>query len=278
MDPNARIGVIALGILCGGAAAAVAQTSPIAAENARPGTTDWLLTKVEAIAVNVRDDRYRRQRSIEGYVSHSSIRAGETLTGFVSTQPASRCRVEIYRMGWYGGKGGRLMTTLGPLNGVAQPEPVEGEKQLVEARWTRSFELRIPPDWLSGVYLGKLTSEATGDQSYLIWVVRDDRKADLMFQVSDLTWQAYNRWPAWRSLYDWRHEKWRTTPGAKVSFEGRTPSTTTCCRRPSRRSATAPASSSSGSSRWPSGWNSTATTSRTRPTSTRTRILKACCA
>lgn len=211
--------LIALAVACGGATTAAARTSAIAAENAHPGTTDWLLTKVEAVAVNVRDDRYRRQRAIEGYISHASIRAGETLTGFVSTQPASRYRVEIYRMGWYGGKGGRLMTTLGPLNGVTQPEPVEGEKQLVEARWTRSFELRIPPDWLSGVYLGKLTSEATGDQSYLIWVVRDDRKADLMFQVSDLTWQAYNRWPAWRSLYDWRDEKWRTTPGAKVSFD-----------------------------------------------------------
>ncbi len=40
-----------------------------------------------------------------------------------------------------------------------------------------------------------------------------------MFQVSDLTWQAYNRWPAWRSLYDWKQERWRTTPGAKVSFD-----------------------------------------------------------
>ena len=49
--------------------------------------------------------------------------------------------------------------------------------------------------------------------------MRDDRRADLMFQVSDLTWQAYNRWPAWRSLYDWKDEPWRTTPGAKVGFD-----------------------------------------------------------
>ena len=40
-----------------------------------------------------------------------------------------------------------------------------------------------------------------------------------MFQVSDLTWQAYNRWPAWRSLYDWKDEPWRTTPGARVGFD-----------------------------------------------------------
>lgn len=85
----ARIGGLALGLLCGGAAASAAQPSAIAAENARPGTTVWLLTKVEAVVVNVRDDRYRRQRSIEGYVSHASLRAGDTLAGFVSTAPAS---------------------------------------------------------------------------------------------------------------------------------------------------------------------------------------------
>lgn len=69
------------------------------------------------------------------------------------------------------------------------------------------------------MYLAKLTNETSGDQSYLIWVVRDGRRADLMFQVSDITWQAYNRWPAWRSLYDWKQERWHTRPGARVSFD-----------------------------------------------------------
>ena len=108
----------------------------IATENARAGTTDWLITQVAPVAVNVRDDRYQRQRSIEGFVSHASIRAGETLTGYVSTNPAAPYRVDVYRMGWYGGKGGRLMTTLPARPGVIQPEPVEGDKQLMEARWT----------------------------------------------------------------------------------------------------------------------------------------------
>ncbi len=40
-----------------------------------------------------------------------------------------------------------------------------------------------------------------------------------MFQVSDLTWQAYNRWPEWRSLYDWKDQRWHTTPGARVGFD-----------------------------------------------------------
>jgi hypothetical protein len=152
--------------------------NPIQRENQHGGTTDWLLTRVEPIGVKVRDDRPRRQRAIEGYMSHTSIRAGETLTAYVSANPASRYRVAIYRLGYYGGKGGRLMKALGPLQGTPAPEPVEGDKQLMEARWPASFTVTIRADWTSGVYLAKLTTEGTGCESYLVWVVRDDRKAD----------------------------------------------------------------------------------------------------
>jgi hypothetical protein len=40
-----------------------------------------------------------------------------------------------------------------------------------------------------------------------------------MFQVSDLTWQAYNRWPAWRSLYDYRDNIWNTKGGNILSLD-----------------------------------------------------------
>ncbi len=51
------------------------------------------------------------------------------------------------------------------------------------ASWARSSSLTIPTDWLSGVYLGKLTARKTGVQSYVIFIVRDDRRADLPFPV-----------------------------------------------------------------------------------------------
>jgi hypothetical protein len=196
------------------------QPNPIEVENRAPGTTDWLITQVEGVVAQTRDGRYKRQRAIEGYVSHTSLRAGEVLTAFVSTEPPARYDVEVYRMGYYGGAGARSMARLGPFEGAARGEPVEGERQRIEARWPASFELAIPSSWPSGVYLAKLTAAGSGDQGYLIWVVRDDRKADLMFQVSDLTWQAYNRWPGWRSLYDWKGDPWHTRPGgAVVSFD-----------------------------------------------------------
>src|SRR5215204_4077602 len=103
----------------------------IVRENQKPGTTDWLVTRVEDASANERNDRYRRQRAIEGYVSRTSVRAGDTLTAFVSTSPAASYRADVYRLGYYGGKGGRLIATLGPFSGTPQRDPVDGPQQLI---------------------------------------------------------------------------------------------------------------------------------------------------
>ena len=76
----------------------------------------------------------------------------------------------------------------------------------------KSFDIKIPNNWVSGVYLGKLTAVTSGMQSYIIFIVKDNRKADFLFQCSDLTWQSYNRWPEWRSSYDWYDEKGEHNP------------------------------------------------------------------
>src|SRR5690606_41813726 len=56
-------------------------------------------------------------------------------------------------------------------------------------------------------------------QSYVVFIVRDNRPADILFQCSDNTWQAYNRWPDRFSLYDDGSEKeWTSKNGIDVSF------------------------------------------------------------
>ncbi len=77
----------------------------------------------------------------------------------------------------------------------------------------------IPENWLSGVYLGKLTTAKDTSQSYIVFIVKDNRRADFIFQCSDMTWQAYNRWPYWHSMYDEGHNPWINTNGAKISFD-----------------------------------------------------------
>ncbi len=78
-----------------------------------------------------------------------------------------------------------------------------------------------PKEWPSGVYLAKLTrAQEFGVESYVIFVVKEHRKADLLVQTSDLTWQAYNKWPGKDSLYDdGTPEVWYTGPKVRVSFD-----------------------------------------------------------
>ena len=147
----------------------------IGQENRKSGAGDWQLTRLRLD----RRDGYRSPW-IEGYCSHQSIEAGETLSIMVSTDPPERFQIEIFRTGYYGGRGARLMTTIGPFEGTTQPEPEVGELRLRECRWEPSVEIKIPGDWLSGVYVGRLSlltesAEKAPWQSYVIFIVRDRR-------------------------------------------------------------------------------------------------------
>lgn len=172
-------------LACSGALDA-AQNDLIRDENQKPGALDWQLTRVRA------DKNNYRSPWIEGYCSKQSVLAGEPLDIMVSTDPPSKFKIEVFRTGYYGGRGARLMTTLGPLQGAAQPIPPITEKRLRECRWKPSATLTIPADWPSGVYLGRLTTLPDAEekpywQSYVIFIVRDTRKADILFQCSDNT-------------------------------------------------------------------------------------------
>ncbi len=203
-----------LGALKGAPQDSARRSDLIEKENARPGTRSWLLDKT-------RIDPKTRYRCpwIEGYCSQASAEAGQSLTIHVSTNPPSPFRIDIYRMGYYGGDGGRQVAALGPFAGKVQEDPPIGPRRLRECRWEPCTEVKIPADWPSGVYVGKLTAEREGLQSYVIFIVRDRRKADFIFQCSDTTWQAYNRWPSQFSLYDDGKKEWYWGPDVDISFD-----------------------------------------------------------
>jgi hypothetical protein len=193
-----------------------AGTDIIREENERSGTTEWMLN-------NTRVDPQSKYRSpwIEGYCSRTSVRPGETIEFKVSTNPASKFTIDLYRMGYYGGRGGRHLERFGPIQGSPQPDPPVGNVRLRECSWQTAMQLTVPTHWPSGVYLAKLTEQREMLQSYIVFIVRDDRKCDFLFQCSDTTWAAYNRWPDLWSLYDdgTPPHNWYTGPGVAVSFD-----------------------------------------------------------
>src|SRR5436190_3384808 len=179
--------------MIGGCAASDRAPDLIRTENERPGTREWL-PKNGRVAGN-------RCPWVEGYCSRTSVRPGGSIDFFVSTDPASSFVIDVYRIGYYQGLGGRHLARLGPFPGKPQEVPAPGPRRLRECRWESCTTLTIPSDWPSGVYVGKLTAEREAIESYLIFVVRDDRRADFMVQLSDTTWQAYNEWPGRSSMY-----------------------------------------------------------------------------
>ncbi len=199
------------------AAEPVRDSSLIRTENAKAGATDWQLTRVRLDKI----DGFRCPW-IEGYCSKQSVKTGESLDITVSTNPPGRFEIEVFRMGYYGGRGARLMTKLGPFEGKTQETPKPGKRDIHECRWEATTSLKVPPDWPSGVYLGRLTllppdEKTVPWQSYVVFIVRDDRPADVLVQCSDNTWQAYNRWPTHYSVYS--HPKGVQGPWADVSFD-----------------------------------------------------------
>jgi len=195
------------------------QPNPIITENQHEGTDEWLITGVEKEICEFPEHHFCRREEIEGYCSHQSIISGDTLTLFVSTNPVSEFTVDIYRMGYYKGKGGRKMISSGKLQGIIQKDPdPDPETNLFECDWVPSYSILIPEDWISGIYVGKLIALKDSSQAYVIFILRDNRKTDFLFQCSDMTWQAYNRWPYWHSIYDAGNTPWNSSNEAVVSF------------------------------------------------------------
>jgi hypothetical protein len=203
------------------------RNNPVVAENGRPGTLSWLpqsLRFAPEAAFGETARRWNRLDSgrsarIEGWASHQSVKAGDSLELFVSMNPAGEFTLDLYRMGFYQGTGARQVLSAGPIAGETQPEPSPDSERLIECNWTATHQVSIPPDWLSGVYLGKLTRTDDGSENYVLFVLRDEREAELIAQTSDFTWQAYNGWPADFSLYSNGGESLYYGTEVAVSFE-----------------------------------------------------------
>jgi hypothetical protein len=180
----------------------------VADENKKSGTGAWRLTGG------------RRRGHIAAYVGSESIRPGATQRLFVDAPRSRWVRAEVYRMGWYDGRGGRLVLSSHKLKPVKQPHcPHDTQLGVVECRWHPNLSFAIPPGLPSGVYVVKVTSSGIA-ATYCMFVVESSRPRPLLVQLPTATYQAYNEWGG-DSLYPGGDlvGVTGTTQGVEVSFD-----------------------------------------------------------
>jgi hypothetical protein len=158
-------------------------------ENAKPGTTDWNIGPHAGL-----------DGDIEGYADTVSATQGTSVRLFVSTVDPS-FHVEMYRLGYYGGAGGRLVWQSASTPGIKQAAPtIAPGTNMVEATWQPSVVVPVDHRFPPGVYLCKLVGSSGVARLVPLTVRNDESTAAYMVQSSVTTWQAYNDWGGY-SLY-----------------------------------------------------------------------------
>ncbi|MCA1450768.1 DUF4082 domain-containing protein [Ensifer sp. IC3342] len=197
--------------------AAAAATNPIVLENEKPGNpqSEWGIDGAGS-------------SNIEGFATDISVNRGQTVSFKINTN-SSNYRIDIYRLGYYGGMGARKVATIQHTGVQNQPTPLrDSTTGLVDAgNWSVSASWAIPADAVSGIYIAKLVrQDGTAGQNHIPFIVRDDSShSDIVFQTSDETWQAYNPWGG-ANLYQGNGPATDSAPGRAYAVSYNRPITT----------------------------------------------------
>jgi len=179
-----------------------ATGNPIPTENAAAGFGAWRVqrwpTSFDWSVSTVGSAPYTE---IEGYLGAQSVNIGESINLYVNCQEPTYT-VQVFRLGWYGGSGSRLMYSSPVMTGVKQTIPTPDGLGTIDCNWSVSLNIPIPTNWVSGIYLVKLIAGTSKGESLASFVVRDDaRVADFILSTTKNTSQAYNNWGG-KSLYE----------------------------------------------------------------------------
>ncbi len=148
-------------------------------ENERPGTTAWEI--------------HGNARGIAGFANQVYAAHGQSVTLYVSTT-APWFRADAFRMGYYQGKGARLVWQSGQVAGRRQPPcPVTPGINMVSCdNWSPSLTFTVTSAFVQGDYLIKLTGPGNR-QNYVPLTVWDPASTATYVIKNDVfTWQAWN--------------------------------------------------------------------------------------
>lgn len=188
-------------------------------ENQHTGSTGW------------RDAEAVTSTSAQVWLDHDSVGCGGTVGVHVAS--SGEVTISVWRLGWYGGAGGRKMagytampsilippgwpwpqvaasgggtpaalppqtsapTSLASADGAPPPaDTLPTYASASAANWPTALSIDITPDFTPGVYV-VLAQGPDGKATAAPLVVRDDAGPHALTVIEPtLTWQAYNKW------------------------------------------------------------------------------------
>ena len=194
-------GLLAVSSVSAHAAVSCPNSNPIVNENncMGAGTT----------ANQIDSDNY--SDNIGGYPTATSFNLGQSVPLKIGTNlssfPGAKVNIAVYRIGYYGGTGARLIPAAG-ANNVAinnnytcgAVNTTTGEQSC--ANWNVSYTIPGSALPVSGIYEAVFTDVADGGiQNYVVFPVRNDARAsNVLYVLPTATYEAYNTWTC-KSLY-----------------------------------------------------------------------------
>lgn len=165
--------------------AAPSNPNPIVLENEKPGTPQsvWQISPGQD------------STEIQGFTTSISTPLGGTVQFKINNQTGNGTyQIQIYRLGYYGGDGATLVTTLNHSGSpIVQPNPLTDPTtgEVDAGNWSVTDSWAVPSNATSGVYIANVID---GSQIFQIpfVITNPTSTSDIVFQTSDETWQAYN--------------------------------------------------------------------------------------
>ena len=189
--------ILIFAIAPAGASAAVTcpNSNPVVNENncMGAGTGAWQLTNYS--------------ENVGGFSTQTSYNIGSSVPLKIGTSlgGSQKVNLSVYRMGWYGGTGGRLVYSQSniTINNSFTCNPMDPNAgELSCSNWSVTTTIPSSAFPASGIYEALFTDTGAGNiQNYVVFPIRNDSaNSPMLFVLPTATYQAYNNWGC-KSLY-----------------------------------------------------------------------------
>ncbi len=142
---------------------------------------------------------------VMAYTDKESLNVGEIVNIKGSAKIPGNVRIEIIRVGYYYGQGGKIIATTNvPFTNQTSAETLTAPDTNIttplvkRCQWNTVYSYNVPADAITGVYYIRLTcigGSNDGAENYAFFVVRNDAIAgDILVKINTNTYTAYNNY------------------------------------------------------------------------------------